>query len=254
MLKISLLGQFTLQADGVSIELPSRPAQSLLAYLVLNAGKALRREKVAGLFWPDTTEAKARSQLRHAMWRIRKTLSDAGLNSDELFPEDHLHVRCARSADVWVDVHELLQPITATTSTDSLAAQLALHGEFLPGFCGVWDEWTDEWREHIERVYMCKGLTLLDRLVKANRWQDALCWSSTLMAAHYAIDSTDSIWSKMLAALSAMTESWQSRQPKPLAPVSSDAKSAKWRWMVPVENKYYPASKHPIVMPPLCAG
>ena len=34
-LKIYLLGQFRLQADDQSVELPSRPAQSLLAYLVL---------------------------------------------------------------------------------------------------------------------------------------------------------------------------------------------------------------------------
>jgi len=37
-LKITLLGQFKLQANDLPIELPSRPAQSLLAYLALNAG------------------------------------------------------------------------------------------------------------------------------------------------------------------------------------------------------------------------
>ena len=77
-LKIYLLGQFKLQAcvqqaDDQPIELPSRPAQSLLAYLALNAGVTQRREKLANLLWPDTSESNARSYLRQALWRIRKS-------------------------------------------------------------------------------------------------------------------------------------------------------------------------------------
>ena len=75
MLKIRLLGQFDLKRNGVSIEVPSRSAQSLIAYLVLNTGISHRREKLAGLFWPDTTEANARSYLRKALWQARKSLA-----------------------------------------------------------------------------------------------------------------------------------------------------------------------------------
>ena len=70
-LKIHLLGQFKLQANNLAIELPSRSAQSLLAYLALNAGVTQRREKLAGLLWPEATETNARSYLRQALWRIR---------------------------------------------------------------------------------------------------------------------------------------------------------------------------------------
>ena len=37
-------------------------------------GTSYRREKLAGMFWPDTTEEKARAYLRHELWRIRKAL------------------------------------------------------------------------------------------------------------------------------------------------------------------------------------
>ncbi|MEJ2265528.1 MAG: hypothetical protein P8X95_18965, partial [Anaerolineales bacterium] len=66
-LKFYLLGQFKLQADDLPVEFPSRPAQSLLAYLVLNAGVTHRREKLAGLLWPEATERNARSYLRQAL-------------------------------------------------------------------------------------------------------------------------------------------------------------------------------------------
>ena len=75
MLEIRLLGQFDIRRDGAPVEIPSRPAQSLLAYLVLNPGVAHRREKLAGLLWPDATEANARSYLRKALWQVRKSLA-----------------------------------------------------------------------------------------------------------------------------------------------------------------------------------
>ncbi|NJM41161.1 MAG: hypothetical protein HC853_10515 [Anaerolineae bacterium] len=128
MLKITLLNHFTLRHDDgqheVVIALPSRPAQSLLAYLALHAGKALRREKVAGLFWPETTEQKARAALRHALWCLRKTLNQAGVNGNALLPEDPLHVFCNPNAGVWVDVRELLRPAHADTPLETLMAQL----------------------------------------------------------------------------------------------------------------------------------
>ena len=36
MLEIRLLGQFDVRLDGAPVDIPSRPAQSLFAYLLLN--------------------------------------------------------------------------------------------------------------------------------------------------------------------------------------------------------------------------
>jgi DNA-binding SARP family transcriptional activator len=66
MLEVRLLGQFEVRLEGALVEMPSRPAQTLFAYLVLNAGVAQRRERLAGLFWPDSSEEKARRNLRQA--------------------------------------------------------------------------------------------------------------------------------------------------------------------------------------------
>jgi DNA-binding SARP family transcriptional activator len=74
MLELRLLGRFDVRRDGALVVLASRPAQSLLAYLALTAGTAHRRERLAGLLWPDANEDNARSNLRHALWRIRKAI------------------------------------------------------------------------------------------------------------------------------------------------------------------------------------
>ena len=78
MLEVKLLGQFEVLRDGRRLTIPTRNAQSLLAYLVLNAGKSHRRERLAGLLWPDSSEENARSNLRHELWRLRKALESGG--------------------------------------------------------------------------------------------------------------------------------------------------------------------------------
>ena len=75
MLQIQLLGQFEIRADGKRISIASRPGQSLFAFLVLTAGTVHRREKLAGMIWPDTSDENARKNLRHELWRIRKALA-----------------------------------------------------------------------------------------------------------------------------------------------------------------------------------
>ena len=78
MLEVRLLGQFRVTLDGKTVEIASRPAQSLFAYLILNPSTEHRREKLAGLLWPDSSESNARNNLRQALWRIRKAIGDEG--------------------------------------------------------------------------------------------------------------------------------------------------------------------------------
>jgi len=60
MLEVLLIGKFEIKYDGGPVTISSRVAQSLFAYLILNAGTSHRREKLAGMFWPDAPEEKAR--------------------------------------------------------------------------------------------------------------------------------------------------------------------------------------------------
>jgi len=72
MLEVRLLGTFNVTYKNNVVSITSRPAQSLFAYLILSAGTSHRREKLAGMLWPDSLEETARDNLRHALWRLRK--------------------------------------------------------------------------------------------------------------------------------------------------------------------------------------
>src|SRR5512142_1487087 len=97
MLEVRLLGGFQIQCGKKTVEIASRRAQSLFAFLILNAGTAYRREKLAGQLWPESTEESARDYLRHALWRIRRALS--AVSSAKVLHADDLIVKIAASSD-----------------------------------------------------------------------------------------------------------------------------------------------------------
>ncbi|HET7090141.1 MAG TPA: BTAD domain-containing putative transcriptional regulator, partial [Anaerolineae bacterium] len=180
MLEVRLLGQFDVRRDGESIAIPSRPAQSLLAYLVLNPGVAHRREKLAGLLSPDSTEENARSNLRHALWRIRKSLgTDPSTGHDYLLVDEIAIVFDAASV-YWLDAAVVDKKVAADISPDDLIGVASAYGgDLLPGF---YDEWVVLERERLQSVFEQKMALLLDRLVEARRWQDVLEWGERWIA------------------------------------------------------------------------
>src|SRR5512141_196486 len=100
MLEVRLLGKFKVNHRGTAISITSRPAQSLFAYLILSAGTSHRREKLAGLLWPDSREETARDNLRHALWRIRKALEAA--SSARFLHADDLAIKFEASSNYWL--------------------------------------------------------------------------------------------------------------------------------------------------------
>jgi len=77
-LYIRLLGDFSLvygQEPVTSINTPR--LHSLLAYLALHRAAPQLRQHLAFLFWPDTSEAQARANLRQMLHQLRHALPDA---------------------------------------------------------------------------------------------------------------------------------------------------------------------------------
>src|ERR1044071_3576316 len=105
MLEVRLLGNFEVKSDQKVITISSRPAQTLFAYLILNAGTSHRREKLAGMLWPDSLEETARENLRHALWRMRKSLQSA--SSTRFLHADDVTIGFKEAPDYWLDAAAL---------------------------------------------------------------------------------------------------------------------------------------------------
>src|SRR6266540_3566575 len=171
MLEVKLLGKFEVSNDGKPIAITSRPAQSLFAYLILSAGTSHRREKLAGMLWPDSLEETARDNLRHALWRMRKALEAA--SSTRFLHTDDVVIGFKESSDYWLDAAEL-EKLSESASVDELMAVLSSYqGELLPGF---YEEWVVLEREHLYSIFEHQMARLLSLLQNENRWLDILDW------------------------------------------------------------------------------
>jgi predicted ATPase/DNA-binding SARP family transcriptional activator len=171
MLEVHLLGKFEVKSQQKPINMASRPAQSLFAYLILHAGASHRREKLAGLLWPDSLEETARDNLRHALWRLRKALPSKP--KMEYILTDDLAITFNTSVGYWLDASEL-EKLTETASADDLITMLSEYqGELLPGF---YDEWVALERERLASVFEHHMARLMSLLEDHQRWLDILDW------------------------------------------------------------------------------
>src|SRR5688572_1865375 len=145
MLEVKLIGTFEIKDNGKPVTISSRVAQSLFAYLILTAGSVHRRAELAGMFWPDATEERARAYLRHELWRIRKALP-----SRRYLVSNALGITFDSSADYWLDV-QVLGKLPESMGADELMVALAnYYRELLPGF---YDEWIVTERQHLQSLY-----------------------------------------------------------------------------------------------------
>ncbi len=153
MIDVRLFGKFEVIQDGRAVEITSRPLQSLLAYLMLNAGAMVSREKVAGLLWPDSEEQKARHNLRQALWRLGKLIGKS------YFLTDKVSVGFDSQADYTLDVELLLEEASEGRTADQLIPSVAVYTDsLLPGF---YEEWVNLERERLRAVFEQKMQVLL---------------------------------------------------------------------------------------------
>jgi DNA-binding SARP family transcriptional activator/predicted ATPase len=171
MLHIRLLGDFSLIYAGRQVTgFNTMRLQSLLAYLLLHRDIPQQRQHLAFLFWPDTTEAQARNNLRQLLHQLRQALPDA-LNF--LSADTHI-VYWHPVTPFHLDVAEFEEALTradvATQQHDQHALQTALEqadslyrGELLPG---CYDEWVLPERERLRQRHL-QALEQLLRLFEA---------------------------------------------------------------------------------------
>ena len=77
MLEIQLLGGFQVREDAWTLGgIDSPRLQSLLARLVLYPGMPQPRRQLSFLYWPDSTEQQARTNLRQLIYKLRLALPE----------------------------------------------------------------------------------------------------------------------------------------------------------------------------------
>jgi DNA-binding SARP family transcriptional activator len=120
------------------------------------------------MLWPEADEDNARSNLRHALWRIRKAIESDQVTAPYLLT-DELTVSFNADADYWLDAAILARD--GDGLQDQLDTLAVYRGELLPGF---YDDWVTLERERLEARFEHKMQRLLDGLVEVRRWTEVL--------------------------------------------------------------------------------
>src|ERR687896_230808 len=81
LLRLHLLGPPRVEVDGVPIEVDTRKAIALLAYLAVT-GRPQSRDHIAGLLWPEYGQERARAALRRTLSALRTALGGGWVVAD----------------------------------------------------------------------------------------------------------------------------------------------------------------------------
>ncbi len=155
MLHVSVLGEQAITDDRAG-SIPARPSRvvALVAFLVLHAGSAQARPRIAGLLWPESTDAQALTNLRRELHHLRQILRDDPslvVTLRELCWSDTK--TCRVDVRVFDTEHEAALAAAAADDDDGIlrhapAAIAAYRGELLPG---MYDDWLLDARAQLER-------------------------------------------------------------------------------------------------------
>src|SRR5262245_15695178 len=77
-MRFTVLGPVTVVAGGQRHSLPRAQTRGLLAFLLLNPGRALSREAVTDALWGGAAPASARAQVHNTIGYLRNRLADLG--------------------------------------------------------------------------------------------------------------------------------------------------------------------------------
>jgi len=137
MLRLNVLGRFEAQwSDGVPVEITTKKAQALLAYLAVERARPLTRDQLATLLWANTGDERARHNLRQALSGIRRCCDGVVTANGDCLAID--------SAGCAVDVIEF-EGLANSDDPDELQRCLELYrGDLLDGVMpreAVYEEW-----------------------------------------------------------------------------------------------------------------
>ncbi len=155
MLQVLLLGEQAIIDDSTGTVATRSPRTvTLIAFLVAHAGIPQSRQRIAELFWPDSTDAQALTNLRRELHHLRQVLG-----SEEALVVTAKDLCWSGDEAIRVDVrtfdieHGAALSAAARGDNDNVlahgaAALAAYRGQFLPG---MYDDWILDARSELEQ-------------------------------------------------------------------------------------------------------
>jgi DNA-binding SARP family transcriptional activator len=156
MLRLSAFGGLQIEIQGRSIQRLPRIARNLLAYLIVHQDRPIARDLLAGTFWPDRSNSRARRALSQAAWQVRSALG-AAADRLEATPESLFFTL---SSEDWFDV-AAFEALAGDPEASAEKLERAVDLQRADFLEGCYDDWALLERERLREIH----LRCLERLV-----------------------------------------------------------------------------------------
>ena len=175
-LHVQLLGGFRLvYGDSIVTGLKTTRLQSLLAYLILHRNIPQSRQRLAFLFWPDTSEEQARNNLRNLLHFLRRALPD----SEKFLLADTQTLQWNPQAYIAFDVDQFTQAVTQSSSRLELQQAIQFYsGDLLPD---CYDDWVQLEREQLRERFIGALEQLIQSLENEREYSLAISYAQRLL-------------------------------------------------------------------------
>jgi DNA-binding SARP family transcriptional activator len=170
MLTIRLFGEFECLLNNDALNALAAPRlQAFVAFLLLHRAAPVSRQQLAYQFWPESSDAQARTNLRNLIAQFRTALP----NSDHYLTADPRTLQWRTDATYTLDVVTFQTALAHARQSHPLAASrdpwdavLAIYrGDLLPH---IYDDWLTPFRDQLRNDYL-STLEGLSSVLEAQR-------------------------------------------------------------------------------------
>ncbi len=190
-LKVYLFGSPTITCDDVPLPIASQKAQALFYYLIFNR-QAHSREKLANLFWGETSERQAKGSLRNTLYELRRVLAPGDGPAEDYILTESNTLCFNPEADCWLDAEEFERLLDKKGASErvrmdnwSKAVEL-YRGDFLEGFIVrnsyEFEDWVFFERERLQRRFLEALTGLSDYCSRQGEYEKAIAYAIQILS------------------------------------------------------------------------
>ncbi len=189
-LRVCLFGSPVITYDDTPLNITSQKAQALFYYLVSNR-QPHSREKLATLFWGETSERQAKGSLRNTLYELRRNLAPDGKPARKYVSIEGNTLCFAPEADYWLDTEEFERLLAAKVSSEQLKmdnwgkAVGLYRGDFLEGFfiknAYEFEDWSFFERQRLQRRYLEALTELSDYYGSRGEYEKAIAYAIQIL-------------------------------------------------------------------------
>jgi len=192
MLMIHTLDHVSIELDDRSLHFETRTVMAMLIYLACQR-KAVGRETLAELFWPERTQKQARSNLRVALHRLRQQVAEYLLITQ-------VGVALKPNAVITVDAAQFESQIAAGHLAE---ATTLCHNDFLTDFyldgSPIFEQWALLERERLRTLALSAYQQIIDHCAAAGELTAATAASQQLLHLDPLHEPTHRMLMRLLA-------------------------------------------------------